>query len=206
MNYSPYVYRLPPQAYTPSSTQALAVVSLRDLSREYIRLRGIAVKGGKRLVEAGYKAGDAFSFPTLTELKAGDNEVDPVTLQHNLSRLADYISNPSRTVSGRKKAHQRKQVESLQNAGYDFVTMSNLKEFGEYMDRIREEYGKRYLSSDEAATLFELAETAGIDIDELTENFDEYLENIEEAYKILENWNSEDPMSADEVRRRMGVD
>lgn len=206
MLYNPYVYRLPPQAYTPSSAQALAVVTMRDLSREYVRLRGMAVKGGQRLREAGYSAGDAFTFPTLTEMKAGDLEIDPDRLQKQLARLAEYISNPERTVTGRKKAHMQRQIEALQAAGYDFVDTSNINDFGRFMEGVRAQYGQRVIASDEAALLFELVEKANLDPDEVLENFDIYLDGIEEAYNILENWDDDNPMSAEEVRKRMGDD
>lgn len=206
MLYNPYVYRLPPQAYTPSSEQALAVVTMRDLSREYVRLRGMAVKGGQRLREAGYSAGDAFTFPTLTEMKAGDIEIDPATLQRQLARLAEYISNPERTLTGRRKAHQARQVEALQDAGYDFIDTSNINDFGNFMQGVRAQYGHKFLASDEAATLFELVEKASLDPDEVLENFDIYLDGIDEAYNILEKWDNENPMSAEEVRKRVGVD
>lgn len=206
MIYNPYVYRLPPQAYTPSSAQALAVVTMRDLSKEYVRLRGMAVKGGQRLREAGYSAGDAFTFPTLTEMKAGDLEIDPDRLQKQLARLAEYISNPERTVTGRKKAHMQRQIEALQAAGYDFVDTSNINDFGRFMEGVRAQYGRRVIASDEVALLFELVEKANLDPDEVLENFDIYLDGIEEAYNILENWDDDNPMSAEKVRKRMGVD
>lgn len=206
MLYDPYVYRLPPQAYTPSSAQALAVVTMRDLSREYTRLRGMAVKGGQRLREAGYSAGQAFTFPTLTEMKAGDPEINPVTLQKQLARLAEYISNPERTLTGRRKAHERRQIEALQDAGYDFIDTTNINDFGNFMQGVRAQYGHKFLASDEAATLFELVEKAQLDPDEVLENFDIYLDGIEEAYDILEKWDNENPISAEEVRKRMGVD
>lgn len=206
MLYDPYVYRLPPQAYTPSIDQALAVVTMRDLSREYVRLRGMAVKGGTRLRDAGYRAGQAFTFPTLTELKAGDPEIDPDKLQKQLARLAEYISNPERTVTGRKKAHLSRQVAALQDGGYDFIDSSNINEFGRFMEGVRAQYGSKFLASDEAATLFELVEKASLDPDEVLENFEIYLDGINEAYDILEKWDNDKPVSAEEVRKRMGVD
>lgn len=206
MLYNPYVYRLPPQAYTPSSAQALAVVTIRDLSKEYVRLRGMAVKGGQRLKDAGYSAGQAFSFPTLTEMKAGEIDINPEVLQKQLARLAEYISTPERTVTGRKKLHVKRQVDSLQAAGYDFVNTSNIVDFGNFMENVRAQYGKKFISSDEVATLFELVEKASLDPDEVLENFETYLDGIDEAYEILDNWGSSSPMSAKDVRKRLGVE
>lgn len=206
MLYDPYVYRLPPQAYTPSSAQALAVVTMRDLSREYVRLRGMAVKGGQRLREAGYSAGAAFTFPTLTEMKAGDIEVDPATLQKQLARLAEYISNPERTVTGRKKAHLSRQIKALQDAGYDYIDSNNINDFGRFMEGVRAQYGHKFFASDEAATLFELVEKAALDPDDVLENFEIYLDGIDTAYEILEKWDNDNPISAAEVRERMGVE
>lgn len=206
MLYDPYVYRLPPQAYTPSSAQALAVVTMRDLSREYVRLRGMAVKGGQRLRDAGYRAGEAFTFPTLTEMKAGDPEINPDTLQKQLARLAEYISNPERTVTGRKKAHVSRQVDALHAAGYDYIDSTNINDFGRFMDGVRAQYGHKFLASDEAATLFELVEKAALDPDDVLENFEIYLDGIDTAYEILEKWDNDNPVSAAEVRERMGVE
>lgn len=206
MLYDPYVYRLPPQAYTPSSAQALAVVTMRDLSREYVRLRGMAVKGGQRMRDAGYRAGQAFTFPTLTEMKAGDPEINPATLQKQLSRLAEYISNPERTVTGRKKAHMSRQVDALQAAGYDFIDSTNINDFGTFMEGVRSQYGHKFLASDETATLFELVEKAALDPDDVLENFEIYLDGIDTAYEILEKWDNDNPISASEVRERMGVE
>lgn len=204
MKYSKYTYRLPEQAYVPVAEQALKVVTMRDLSKEYIRLRGIAVKSGQRLVEAGYKPGDAFSFPTLTELKAGDFEVNPQVLSRQLARLAEYISKPTRTVSGKRK-QIAKSIETLHDAGYDFVNEDNFAVFGEFMDTVRDSYTKRMIASDEVVTLFELAEKAAIPIDEIGRRLDDYIENLHKAERILDEWDNGQPMSAEQVRKRMGV-
>lgn len=204
MKYSKYTFRLPEQAYVPVAEQALKVVTMRDLSKEYIRLRGIAVKSGQRLVEAGYKPGDAFSFPTLTELKAGDVEVDPRVLSKQLARLAEYISKPTRTVSG-KRRQVAKSIEALHDAGYDFVNESNFAEFGEFMDSVRDSYTKRMISSDEVVMLFELAEKSSIPIDEIEHRLDDYIENLHKAERILDEWDNRQPMSAEQVRKRMGI-
>ena len=204
MQYSKYTFRLPEQAYVPSADQALKVVTLRDLSKEYIRLRGIAVKSGQRLEAAGYKPGDAFSFPTLTELKAGDAEVDPRVLSKELARLAKYISNPGRTVSGKKK-QKAKAIETLHDSGYDFIDDDNFESFSEFMEFVRDKYGKRTITSDEVIMLFELTQKAGISKNELKAHFDDYLDNIQKAEQILDEWDTARPMSADEVRERMGI-
>lgn len=205
MQYSKYTFRLPEQAYVPSAEHALKVVTMRDLSREYIRLRGIAVKSGQRLKDAGYRAEEAFSFPTLTELKAGDVVVNPKTLSRELSRLASYISSPTRTVSGRRKAHKARIIKSLHDSGYDFIDNSNIDEFGDFMDYVMDNYTKRMLSSDEATMLFGLSEKAGIPASELEKKFDDFLDNLKEAERILFEWDESSPISAEEVRERMGI-
>lgn len=204
MQYSKYTFRLPEQAYVPSAEQALKVVSMRDLSREYIRLRGIAVKSGQRLEDAGYKPGEAFSFPTLTELKAGDAEVDPRVLSKQLARLANYISKPTRTVSGKRK-QKAQTIDTLNDIGYDFIEDSNFDEFTNYMDFVRDNYTKRMLSSDEVIMLFEITQKAGIPVEELKRRFDDYIDGLRSAEIILDEWDNSNPMSAEEVRRRMGV-
>lgn len=205
MQYSKYRFRLPEQAYVPSAEHALKVVTMRDLSREYIRLRGIAVKSGQRLQEAGYKPGDAFSFPSLTELKAGDAVVNPVTLSRELTRLATYITSPTRTVSGRRKTHKARIINSLHDSGYDFINNSNFDEFGQFMDYVSDNYTKRMISSDEIVMLFELAEKARIPASELQSKFDDFLDNLKEAERILFEWDESSPLSAAEVRKRMGI-
>lgn len=189
INYSPYVYRLPVQAYTPTPEVATRAASLRQLKKEYVRLRNVAVKGGQRLQAAGFSPLDAFSFPTLTELKGGDNEVLPEVLTKELARLAQFISDPRRTVSG-AQTYKQKKIEQLQDAGLDFVNNSNFGNFVDWMEFSRTKTAGRATSSDFFVMLFSLAEYGVIPKDTIKSEVDKYIRNEElmtQIYFELEN-------------------
>ena len=183
INYSPYVYRLPVQAYTPIPEVATRAASLRQLKKEYVRLRNVAVKGGQRLQAAGFSPLDAFSFPTLTELKGGDVEVLPEVLTKELARLAQFISDPRRTVSGAQK-YKSKKIEQLQDAGLDFVDDSNFDNFIDWMEFSRTKTAGRPTSSEFFVMLFNLAENGVIPISEIKKDVDKYVINEKQMVQI----------------------
>lgn len=202
INYSPYVYRLPVQAYTPVPEVATRAATLRELKKEYVRLRNVAVKGGQRLQAAGFSPLDAFSFPTLTELKGGDIEVLPEVLTKELARLAQFISDPRRTVSGAQKYKQKK-IEQLQDAGLDFVNNSNFNNFVDWMEFSRTKTAGRATSSDFFVMMFAYAEYGVLPVSEIKKDVDKYMLNeklMTQIYFELENGSITKEEAASRIR------
>lgn len=185
-----YTFRLPEQAYTPSTTVSSNYASVRELSREYVRLRGIAQKRIGRLKGENLATFGA-NFPTLTQLK--DN---PMTfrglLSEQLASVRSFILNEYTLLPKARARAQKVKIEGLHAAGFDFVNTDNLAAFGRWMEEARALYGKRYRFSDEIAQAFETVERIGIDPDKARKDFELFVENEEELEQLAKEWKTSD--------------
>lgn len=132
----------------------------RTLRREYQRLQTIADKRIQRLEKAGYS-----ESALLTRYGEGWEKVSaipkgkPEALLKGLYELAWFTSNARSSVRGERAARKR-EIATLHESGYDFVTQSNYDQFRKYMQEARE-YGlvDAYGSERIAEAYAELSET-----------------------------------------------
>lgn len=109
--------------------------SLKALRRDYTRLRDTAVKRVKRAQEAGYWR-KGHDIPTLQEI--GN---DPADIAYEYSRLSKFLESSSSSIKNLRK-ESAKRVASFQELGYDFVTMENEFDFGDYMEFMISKYSE----------------------------------------------------------------
>ena len=127
-----------------------------------------------------YQQGGYRYFRTLTELKTNPPKYligqSPEVLRRDLVRMAQELTEltPRRDVKTgyfetsaglfipsiqyqrqRKREQQEALVEALQNAGYEHISKSTLKNFGNFMDAMREQYGKKLPNSIIIAEFFD---------------------------------------------------
>lgn len=161
--------------------QNLRRMDERTLRREYQRLQTIAAKRIKRLEKSGFS-----ESALLTRYGGGWEKVSliprgkPEALLKGLYELAWFSSNPRSTVRGERAARKR-EIATLHENGYDFVTPANYDKFRKYMQAVRnnglmEAYGSERI----AEAYAELSETV--------RNPEEYIERHREAFeRMLEN-------------------
>lgn len=171
--------------YTPSEIMAKlsSKASLqREVRKEYTRLRDISQKRLKRLAAAGYENADVYKknvkhYPKLKDIKT-DTE-----LAQRLSDLSRFVGSTQSTVRGLKE-REKKVLKTLKKNGYKYIDESNLSDFGEFMEYYRDAMYDLEYDSGDAADLYTVVEKNKLDPEKVKEDFDFWLENIEDAKKI----------------------
>ena len=171
--------------YTPSEIKAKleAGGSLeKEVRKEYTRLRDISQKRLKRLAAAGYTETDVYKknvthYPKLKDIKTKSE------LAQRLSDLSRFVGSSQSTVKGIKE-REKKVLKTLRKNGYKYVNESNLSVFGEFMEYYRDAMYDLEYDSGDAADLYTVVEKNKLDPEKVKEDFDFWLDNVEDAKKI----------------------
>lgn len=171
--------------YTPSNLKAMLEGSQdlnREVRKEYSKLRDIARKRLQRLEAAGYTETEAYRrnvnhYPKLKDIKTKSE------LAQRLSDLSRFIASSQSTVSGIKEREQ-KVLEKLHENQYNFVNESNLKDFGEFMEAYRDQMLDMEYDSGDAAEVYSIIVKHKVDPEKVKEDFEYWLEHIDEALKM----------------------
>lgn len=152
--------------YTPFAIQE--IWTEREARKEYSRLRNIVVKRLKRIEEVDpeakiLKRWQPDAFKTLKEIK------NMRELSHLLSDVAYLVNAKTASLTGREQM-KKEAIEELRKQGLDIDT-KNLKEFGDFMELVRDFAKDRIYDSERAAELFS----------EYSEKFDK--KELLQAYK-----------------------
>lgn len=166
----PYQPGLNPAAY---NRYGLASYTEAELQHEYSRIRREAkdrLRGFER--SSTYRESPIYqekrnAYPTLREIQGR------AQLETLLIDAYRFVSSKMSSVSGVREA-DRLRVESLQARGYDFVNKGNIKEFGEFMDYLRDKKGMLKPASGDALEIFSEAKEAGVPIDKVARAFATY--------------------------------
>ena len=101
-----------------------------------------------------------------------------------LNQVYRFLKSNRSTVRGNQIARART-IRSLHQAGFTGINKGNLKQFGEFMDKVRAENLDAIYTSDEIVDMFELFEKKGIkDKESLIEDFDSFYDKKQELEKI----------------------
>ena len=171
--------------YTPSEIKAKLDAGgdlERVVRKEYTRLRDISQKRLKRLAAAGYENTDVYQKNVKHYLKLKDIK-SKSELAQRLSDLSRFVGSSQSTVSGLKE-REKKVLKTLKKSGYKYVNESNLSEFGEFMEYYRDALYDLEYDSGDAADLYTVVEKNKLDPEKVKEDFDFWLENVEDAKKI----------------------
>lgn len=142
----------------------------RAIRKEYIRLRDIFQKRIKRASKQGlkeaklYEKGKYGYIPTLKErldlpyLQGQDKEVLDRDLEFRVAELTRLVNEGIGSLSRSAELTMERDkavLKALSNAGYDRITRSTLKNFGRFMDAMRQQYGKKLRNSEEMVEFFD---------------------------------------------------
>ena len=171
--------------YTPSEIKAKLDAGgdlEREVRKEYTRLRDISQKRLKRLAAAGYENTDVYQknvkhYPKLKDIKSKSE------LAQRLSDLSRFVGSTQSTVKGLKE-REKKVLKTLKKSGYKYVNESNLSDFGDFMEYYRDALYDLEYDSGDAADLYTVVEKNKLDPEKVKEDFDFWLENVEDAKKI----------------------
>lgn len=169
--------------YTPVNIRnEIKSGNIKDIRKEYTRLRDIAQKRLKRLKAAGYANTDVYKknykhYPLLKDVKS-ENE-----LAQRLSDLSRFIVAKRSTVSGFKSIKE-KSLKTLHEHGYTFVTKENYEDFGQFMEEYRNQLLDMEYDSGEAADTFRVLQKHKIKVEMIRDNFEYWLKNRDIADTI----------------------
>ena len=171
--------------YTPSEIKAKLDAGgalEREVRKEYTRLRDISQKRLKRIAAAGYENTDVYQknvkhYPKLKDIKSKSE------LAQRLSDLSRFVGSTQSTVKGLKE-REKKVLKTLKKSGYKYVNESNLSDFGDFMEYYRDALYDLEYDSGDAADLYTVVEKNKLDPEKVKEDFDFWLENVEDAKKI----------------------
>ena len=160
--------------YTKKTALALDAdtASLSELKKAYTALRDAFVKQRDRLA-AGTEAQQEYAAPFMSggsqEWKVAklsqitgreywkqglDAKAQQREMKLRVEELQVLVESPRYSLSGWREI-ERRTVAALQEHGYENITKSNLKQFGVYMEAMRDLYGEQFFPSAEVAEAYE---------------------------------------------------
>ena len=149
----------------------LEQIDERALRKEYTRLRKIANKRLARLQASEYKDSNlakeyAGGFALLADVK---------DLPRELTQLARFVASERSSVTGLKRI-DKQTVETLQEHGYEFVNAKNVRQFGAFMEEMRQAGLSKLYSSELMAEWWSGKDASKRDnVKELKREFEEYV-------------------------------
>ena len=143
----------------------------RALRKEYTRLRKIANKRLARLQASEYKESDlareyAGGFALLADVE---------DLPRELTQLARFVASERSSITGLKRI-DKQTVETLQEHGYTFVNTKNVRQFGAFIEEMRQAGLSKLYSSEFIATWWSEQDASKRDnSDKLKREFEKYV-------------------------------
>ena len=143
----------------------------RALRKEYSRLREIANTRLKRLLASEYKETDlakeyAGGFAILAEVE---------DLPRELTQLARFVASERTSVTGLKRI-EKQTISTLHQHGYTFVNTKNVRQFGAFMEEMRQAGLSKLYSSEFIATWWsEKGASMRDNVSKLKLEFEEYV-------------------------------
>ena len=138
--------------YTPLALEL--TWDMKDVRKEYSRLRSIWRKRYERLLKSDYKDINLVTDRPIQRYKqlkdiTGDREI-----YHLLSELATIIASDRTTVTGLKK-QEKEQMKHINDVyGTELKTHEDLLNFGSFMEQLRDFASDRIYDSDFAVELY----------------------------------------------------
>ena len=149
----------------------LEQIDERALRKEYTRLRKIANKRLARLQASEYKeTGLAKEYAGGFALLA-----DVEDLPRELTMLARFVASEKSSVTGLKRI-DKQTISTLHEHGYSFVNAKNVRQFGAFMEEMRQAgYSKLYSSEFLAEWWSEKSKGKLGNVDKLKLEFEKYV-------------------------------
>lgn len=138
--------------YTPLSLEL--TWDMKDIRKEYSRLRSIWRKRYERLLKSDYKDINLVKDRPIQRYKQLKEITSNREIYHLLSELATIISSDRTTITGLKK-QEKEQMQHINDVyGTDLKTHEDVLNFGRFMEQIRDFASDRIYDSDFAVELY----------------------------------------------------
>lgn len=138
--------------YTPIALEL--TWTMKDVRKEYSRLRSIWRKRYERLLKSDYKDINLVTDRPIQRYKQLKDITSDREIYHLLSELATIIASDRTTVTGLKK-HEKEQMNHINDVyGTELKTHEDLLNFGSFMEQLRNFASDRIYDSDFAVDLY----------------------------------------------------
>lgn len=138
--------------YTPLAIEL--TWDMKDVRKEYSRLRSIWRKRYERLLKSDYKDINLVKERPIQRYKQLKDITSDREIYHLLSELATIIASDRTTVTGMKK-REKEQIQHINDVyGTELKTHEDLLNFGRFMEQIRDFASDRIYDSDFAVDLY----------------------------------------------------
>lgn len=138
--------------YTPLALEL--TWDMKDVRKEYSRLRSIWRKRYERLIKSNYKDINLVKDRPIQRYKQLKDITSDRSLYHLLSELATIISSDITTVTGLKKREKEQMQHINEVYGTELKTHEDILNFGSFMEQIRDFASDRIYDSDFAVELY----------------------------------------------------
>ena len=138
--------------YTPLALEL--TWDMKDVRKEYSRLRSIWRKRYERLLKSDYKDINLVADRPIQRYKQLKDIQSERELYHLLSELSTIIASDRTTVTGLKK-QEKEQMQHINDVyGTELKTHEDLLNFGRFMEQLRDFASDRIYDSDFAVDLY----------------------------------------------------
>lgn len=138
--------------YTPLALEL--TWNMKEVRKEYSRLRSIWRKRYERLLKSDYKDINLVKDRPIQRYKQLKDITSDREIYHLLSELATIIASDRTTVTGLKK-HEKEQMKHLNDLyGTELKTHEDLLNLGRFMEQLRDFASDRIYDSDFAVDLY----------------------------------------------------
>lgn len=161
----------------------LSKLKMSDLRAEYSRLRTIANKRLAGLKRAGFAEEDAYKYNVgkYVKLKEIDKRVNPRRdLELLLRDVARFFNSDQSTITGQRRRIAQT-VETLQHKGLWFIDKDNLKDFGDFMEYMRNRLADQLYDSERLVDIFMEAMENGVDPMEIAKTFNDWIDVVKHS-------------------------
>lgn len=138
--------------YTPLALEL--TWDMKDVRKEYSRLRSIWRKRYERLLKSDYKDINLVTDRPIQRYKQLKDITSDREIYHLLSELSTIIASDRTTVTGLKK-QEKEQMKHINDVyGTELKTHEDLLNFGSFMEQLRDFASDRIYDSDFAVELY----------------------------------------------------
>lgn len=138
--------------YTPLALEL--TWDMKDVRKEYSRLRSIWRKRYERLLKSDYKDINLVTDRPIQRYKQLKDITSDRELYHLLSELATIIGSDRTTITGLKKREKEQMVHINDVYGTELKTHEDFLNFGRFMEQLRDFASDRIYDSDFAVELY----------------------------------------------------
>lgn len=157
--------------YTPLALEL--TWNIKDVRKEYSRLRSIWRKRYERLLKSDYNDIKLVTDRPIQRYKQLKDVTSDREIYHLLSELATIIASDRTTVTGLKK-REKEHMEHINDVyGTELKTHDDLLKFGKFMEQLRDFASDRIYDSDFAVELY--SEGEKLSTDKLLDLYKEFL-------------------------------